>query len=178
MTGVTNPAARGSGTSGAKRLGAIALGVAVACIFTPGAAGGQGAPGDSLRNEVLAELERYYADFSARDWDRFSSHFWPGATITTVWQPPGEEEDRVVVTPVPEFVARAPEGPGSREIFEERMLEAEVRVSGGLAQAWARYRARFGDPGEVSEWDGTDAFTLLKHDGRWKIVSLVFAPED
>ena len=36
------------------------------------------------RGEVLAELRRYYADFSARDWEAFASHFWKGATITTV----------------------------------------------------------------------------------------------
>ena len=35
-------------------------------------------------------LEAYYDDFSVRDWDAFAGHFWPGADITTVWQPPGE----------------------------------------------------------------------------------------
>lgn len=135
----------------------------------------EGAADPSGRAEVLAELEAYYTDFSARDWEVFSDHFWPGATITTVWQPPEEASERVVVQTIPEFVARAPEGPGSREIFEETMQGAEVRVTGDLAQAWARYSARFGDPGEVMEWEGTDAFTLMKHDGRWRIVSLAFA---
>ena len=77
------------------------------------------APGGPARAEVLAELEAYYADFSARDWDAYSDHFWPGATITTVWRPPGEDADRVVVTSVPEFVERAPEGPGSRVQLRE-----------------------------------------------------------
>ena len=126
---------------------------------------------------VLAELAGYYRDFSARDWSAFSSHFWPGADIATAWQPPGDSAVRVVITPVPEFVAGAPEGPGSRTIFEESMLGAEIRVNGDLAQAWVRYRARFGDPGDVMEWEGTDAFLLMRLDGVWKIVELAFAPD-
>ena len=159
-------------------LGLLVLAIAACDSSGPDASGATSFPGDDARAEVLAELEAYYADFSARDWEAFSDHFWPGATITTVWRPPGEDADRVVVTSVPEFVERAPQGPGSREIFEERMTEAEVRVSGGLAQAWASYAARFGDPGEVTEWEGTDAFTHLEHDGRWRIVSLVFASDE
>lgn len=132
---------------------------------------------DTVEAAVLAEIEAYYADFSARDWDAFASHFWPGATITTAWQPPGEEGVRVVVTPIPDFVAQAPQGPGSREVFEEGMTAADVRVTGNLAQVWARYSARFGDPGEIMEWAGTDAFTLMWHDGRWKIIALAFTSD-
>ncbi len=126
---------------------------------------------------VVAELEAYYRDFSARDWEAFASHFWPGADVTTAWQPPGETAVRVVVTPVPEFVAQAPSGPGSREIFEETMLDATVTIAGDLAQAWVRYRARFGDAGNVAEWEGIDAFILLRLNGVWKIVELAFVPE-
>lgn len=129
---------------------------------------------------VLAELRRYYADFSARDWERFADHFWPGATLTTVWQPPGEPAPRVVTTTVPEFVRQAPQGPGSQPIFEERMTSAETRVSGDLAQAWATYEVRFGSPDSVATWRGMDAFTLVRHDGRWRIASLAWAdlPDD
>ena len=134
-------------------------------------------PAGSARDEVLEELRQYYADFSERDWERFSSHFWEGATLTTVYQPAGESVPRVVVTSVPDFVAQAPQGPGSKSIFEEKMQEAEVRVTGNLAQAWASYSARFGDPGEVMEWTGVDAFTLMKHEGRWRIVSLAYAAD-
>jgi hypothetical protein len=123
---------------------------------------------------VLTELRSYYRDFSARNWPAFSDHFWPGATITTRWQPPGEDSVRVVVTSVPDFVARAPQGPGSRAIFEETMLDARIRVEGDLAQAWVGYQARFGDPGNVAERRGVDAFTLLLHAGRWRIVALAF----
>lgn len=126
---------------------------------------------------VLTALRAYYRDFSARDWVAFQDHFWPGATITTIWPPPGEDSAGVFVSSVPSFVARAPDGPGSRSIFQETMLASRIRVAGPLAQAWVRYRARFGDPGDVVEWEGTDAFSLLLHDGRWRIVALVFASD-
>ncbi len=132
-------------------------------------------PGAQARADVLAELRGYYADLSARDWPAFASRFWPGATISTAWQPPGEAAVRAYVQTVQEFIDQAPRGPGSREIFSEELVSAEIRVAGSLAQAWVRYRARFGDPGDVAEWEGTDAFSLLLVDGRWKIVSLAFA---
>lgn len=129
------------------------------------------------RDAVLAELRRYYEDFSARRWPAFAEHFWPGATLTTVWQPPGEPAPRVVAVTVDEFVRQAPLGPGSKPIFEERMLDAEVRGHGNLAHAWARYVARFGTPDSVATWRGIDAFTLMRHDGRWRIVALAYTDE-
>lgn len=127
--------------------------------------------------EIRAELERYYADLSARDWPAFASHFWPGAALTTVWQPPGDPGPRVVATTVPEFVRQAPAGPGSQPIFEERMLSLEVRTARNLAQAWARYEVRFGRREALRTWRGIDAFTLLRHDGRWKITALAYTDE-
>jgi hypothetical protein len=127
--------------------------------------------------EVFQALESYYAALSSRDWPLFEEHFWPGATLTTVWVPQGEDVERVVATTVPSFVAQAPEGPDSREVFEERLMSADITVEGVLAQAWVRYSARFGDPGDISEWEGRDAFTLLRHAGEWKITSLAYAPD-
>ena len=128
----------------------------------------------AVKEDVLKELRQYYADLSARDWKAFAEHFWPGATITTIWQPDGEKAQRVFVSTIPEFVAQAPKGPGSKPIFEETMTGATVTAKGNLAQVWAGYEAKFGEPGKVAEWRGTDAFTLMKHEGRWRIVSLVF----
>ncbi len=124
---------------------------------------------------VLAMLEQYYSVFSSRDWEAFATHFWPGADLTTVWQPAGEDQERVIATSIDDFVSQAPQGLGSREIFEERMVEAHIRIFNNLAQVWVRYETRFGDPGEVAEWEGVDAFALLKHGGSWRIASLVFS---
>jgi hypothetical protein len=130
---------------------------------------------DSLRDQVLARIEQYYVDFSARNWTRYAEHFWPQATLTTVWQPTDEPAPRVVITSLESFIEQAPLGPGSKPIFEEQMTSADVWGSGNLAQVLAHYRARFGEPGNVQEWTGIDAFTLLRHDGQWRIVSLTYA---
>lgn len=132
---------------------------------------------DTVRDQVLAVVEQYYDDFSAREWDRFLDHFWPGATLTTPWQPPDDSVVRVIATRVEDFVEQAPLGPGSRAIFEERMDSSRVRGSANLAQVWAWYSARFGDPGIVSEWSGVDAFTLVRHEGRWRIAALVYVSD-
>lgn len=127
------------------------------------------------RDSVVAELTRYYGSFSARDWTAFADHFWPGATLTTVWQPPGAPAPQLETITVPVFVERAPAGPGSKPIFEEKMDSVRVRLLGNLAQAWAFYTAKFGDSTSVATWRGVDAFTVMSHEGRWRIASVAFA---
>lgn len=159
---------------------AAACGTEGAADGEPAVRSGEAAAPSAVRDSVLTELRSYYGDFSARDWEAFVDHFWPDATITTVWRPPGEERERVTVQTAEAFAEAGPEGPGSREIFEEEMMShrADVDEEAGVAVVWADYRARFGDPGDVAEWRGTDVFTLLRHGGRWRIASLVFVPED
>ena len=124
---------------------------------------------------VRAELERCYRDFSDRDWSAYADHFWPGATLTTVWaggaRPTGGGCDGARVR------AAGAVGPGSKPIFAERRLGAGIRVHGNLAQAWTHYEARFGTPDSVAAWRGFDAFTLMAHAGRWRIVALAYTDE-
>ena len=129
---------------------------------------------DVDRAELAAFLGSYYDAFSDRDWERFQDHFWTNATITTVWPPAEDAPERVLVSTITEFVEQAPLGPGSREIFEERMTAVEISVRGDLATVYAHYIARFGDPGEIMTWEGIDSFQLMRHEGRWRIVSLAF----
>lgn len=129
---------------------------------------------DSLRQVLLSEVNQYYADMSARNWEVYASHFWPDASLTTVWQPPGEDALRVVMTDIEEFVEQADEGPGSQPVFEEEMLEADVKVYGNLAAVWATYTAKFGTRDSLIKWKGIDAFTYMKHEGKWRIVSLAY----
>lgn len=152
--------------------GAVMIAVLAAASCAEAPESGQAATAEI--EEVRSAVESYYEAFSDRDWTRFAEHFWPGATLTTVWAAPGEESESVVATTIPDFIAQAPAGPGSREIFEERPTAMEFRVEDGLAQVWARYRARFGDPGDVMEWEGLDAFTLLRHGDEWRITSIAY----
>jgi hypothetical protein len=137
-----------------------------------------GAAPDSVRDQVLAVVEQYYADLTAREWDLVRGHFWPGATLTTIWQLAGEPAERVINTTIESFIEQAPLGPGSRAIFSETMTAANVLGNTDLAQVWASYDARFGDPDAVQEWSGVDAFTLLRFDGRWRIASIAYVSTD
>ncbi|MGI9544787.1 MAG: nuclear transport factor 2 family protein [Cyclobacteriaceae bacterium] len=124
--------------------------------------------------EVLQKIEAYYQVFSDRDWPVFRSFFWDNATLTTIWQPAGASGEQVMVTSIDEFIEQTPQGPDSQPVFEEKMTDAEVKMGPGLAQVWADYEATFGQPDSLMHWTGTDAFTLLKHQDEWRIVSLVF----
>lgn len=130
------------------------------------------------REQVRVTLRNYYSRFSRRDWDAVAAMFWPGATITTRWAPPGAAAPRVHVQPVSAFVRAAPDGPGRLAVFSEQPVTIDIHNYGDLAQAWVLYRARFGMTRDsVTTHHGIDAFHLVKHDGVWRIVSLTFANE-
>ncbi|HKJ92350.1 MAG TPA: DUF4440 domain-containing protein, partial [Longimicrobiales bacterium] len=131
------------------------------------------AQGPVDRRAVLARLDRYYSDLSSRAWSAFTGHFWPGATLTTVYQPADEHAPRVVTTSVPAFVAQATEQASSRTL-RERMVDADVVVMGNIAQVRAHYEAHVRGRDGTHVWRGTDAFTLMKHGGEWRIVSLAY----
>lgn len=123
---------------------------------------------------VRDAVQHYYEVFSARDWPAYGDQFWPQATLTTVWQPPEASAPDVVVTTIEDFLAHTGEGPDAQPIFEERLLAAEITVVGDLAMVWARYEAVFGAPDALVQWQGVDAFTWLRHGGRWRIVSIAY----
>jgi hypothetical protein len=56
----------------------------------------------------------------------------------------------------------------------ERGWHPEVRVNGPLAMVWYPY-----DLYRDGKWShcGVDAFTLIKHDGRWRIATMAFSSE-
>jgi hypothetical protein len=124
--------------------------------------------------DVEEKLKQYYDDMSNRDWEKYRSHFWDNATITTAWQQPGDSVAIVDVTTIDDFIKETPIGPDSQPVFEEKMKNSKIHVEGNIAEAWVEYEAKFGKRDSLMEWSGTDVFTLLRHDGQWKIVSLVF----
>jgi hypothetical protein len=134
-------------------------------------------PGGTEEDRLRALVQQYYRDLSARQWPAYADYFWPRATLTTVWQPPGDSTPHVVSTPIETFLASTAAGPDSKPVFEERLLSQEVHVTGDLAQVWARYETRFGDSAAVRSWRGMDAFTWMRHEGRWRITSLGYADE-
>jgi hypothetical protein len=128
------------------------------------------APADA---PLVALLEGYYADFGARNWTAFAGHFWPGATIATIRKPVGAPRETVVVTLVDEYVTSASSAGANATPITIKLTARDVRRDGILAQVFARFDANVQAQGELHTWHGVDAFTLMKHDGEWRIASLV-----
>jgi hypothetical protein len=123
---------------------------------------------------IEKQLRTYYLDMTSRDWQKYKSHFWDHATITTAWQAPGDSVAEVDVTTIDDFIREAGAGPDSKPVFEETMKSSKISVRGNIAEAWVEYDAKFGTTDSLMQWSGTDVFTLLRNKEEWKIVSLVF----
>jgi hypothetical protein len=119
-------------------------------------------------------LKRYYGVMSKRNWVEYEKYFWPGGTITTTWVKPGDSIKTVDVTTIKDFIRETPHGPDSKPIFEEKMLNSVITVENNIATAKVEYEVKFGSENDIDEWKGTDLFTLVRHNGEWRIVSLVF----
>ena len=129
----------------------------------------------SAQDSLQDFLNRYYETMSSRNWSAYRDFFWGNATLTTVWQTPESEKPAVMVTTIGDFIRQTPQGPDSQPIFEELMTgKPEIKRSGNLATAWSTYKAKFGTEDDLMRWTGTDVFTLMRHEGQWKIVSLVY----
>ena len=126
------------------------------------------------KDEVIAELDHYYTDLSKRDWSAVEGHFFPEAIITTVHEAQGDTPKRVDPVSVKEFIAALKQGPASKPHFEERLIDYKVDIDGGMARVWAKVHTQFGETGNLQEWTGTDAFSLMAQDKRYLIMSLTF----
>jgi len=149
-----------------------------ACEYPP-KAGIEPANFDSLtdraKDSVYIFLKQYYQVMSDRQWDQFKNFFWDYATITTAWQPPGDTIPKVTVVTIDQFIGQTKQGPDSKPVFEEKMTNTpDIRITRNIATVWAEYHAKLGTREVLTEWDGTDVFTLMRHEGQWKIVSLVY----
>ncbi|SFQ41036.1 nuclear transport factor 2 family protein [Flavobacterium akiainvivens] len=56
------------------------------------------------------------------------------------------------------------------EVFEEKLLGFKIQYDDGIAQVWTSYEFYFGN--KLSH-TGNNAFTLVKHNGVWKISYIV-----
>jgi hypothetical protein len=124
---------------------------------------------------VADEIRAYYTALSARDWTGFAEHFHPGALLSTRWTPAGAAKPILMMSSVAEFVARAPEGPGSQPIFEEWPTDIDIYRDGDMAMALVRYGVRFGTNEALQKWTGVDAITLIRHEDRWRITSIAWS---
>jgi len=132
---------------------------------------------DSVHNQLEKIIYRYYQTMSDRDWQAYREFFWPDATLTTIWQAPGDQQPEVHVSTIDDFIAGTAEGPDSQPIFEETPITIEIDIRGNLAIAWVSYEAKFGSEEQLMEWSGTDVFTWMLHGEEWRIVSLAYSSD-
>ncbi|MBT8221349.1 MAG: nuclear transport factor 2 family protein [Bacteroidia bacterium] len=126
------------------------------------------------KDQISEMIATYYQDLSDRNWQAFDDHFWDRSIMATVWQPDANSDPQLYTETTVDFIKQAHMGPGSKPIFEEKMTDIKINQHGDLAVVWASYDAKFGDAENIDTWSGIDAFSLLRHKGEWKIISLSY----
>jgi hypothetical protein len=141
---------------------------ALVCIAACAGPAAAPVPLDPAAAEVQAEVRAMYADLSAREWEKFASHFAEGAVVLFKGRKP---------VPIAEFIAHNRKALEGKEVFGEECLELDVRVHRDLAHAWSRFRGRVGSAEKVTTWSGIDAYTLLRIEGRWRIAAIAVSTD-
>lgn len=116
--------------------------------------------------EVLATIQRLFDGMRARDGAMVASTFHPEARLQTSL-PDESGRPGVRVGGIDGFISSVG---GEGEPWNERIVEAEIRVDQGMAQAWVPYTFHAGD--RFSHC-GVNSMQLVRMPDGWKILSLV-----
>jgi pyroglutamyl-peptidase len=145
---------------------AQALAVLTPVVHFPGVQAQPAKDEDPRLGEVRAFVERYFRTWSEQDMDGYDSCFLPEAVIQFI-----DDRGTITTTGKTRFVA------SQREVHRrstERNIEVpetvDVRMEGRLAHAVVFWKLTSG----ARIQKGYDHFTLLKREGKWRIVNLVF----
>ncbi len=113
-----------------------------------------------------------------RDWDRLRSLFGPGARLLIGrWlDRPDEARDAVVEWDLDAFVSEGREF-WLEDGFWERELRSRVERYGNIAHVLSSYESRVGSPDDAPVGRGVNSVQLLRHDGRWWIVGILWDVE-
>ena len=103
-----------------------------------------------------------------RDFDKMRSLFAPGATLKAIG-PKGLRGGGLE-----DYISRN-SAILEKEGFTERELGRRVEIWGGLATAWSAYDGRTAN-GSFHE-RGINSFQLVKADGKWLVVSILWQEE-
>lgn len=149
--------------------------VLTACLLTlvgcasagRGSSGGAAIPPVGAESEVIAVAEALFSAMRARDTTAIRELFVPESQIAAI-RMGAPSAAAPQMRSAEEFVASIGR-PG--ETLAERMWDPQVRIDGDLATLWAPYEFHLGD--RFSHC-GSDAFHLVRADGRWRIVALTY----
>ncbi len=130
---------------------------------------------NSTSDSIHNFLKEYYDVMSSRQWLEYRDFFWDNATLTTAWQPPDASVPRVSIITIDDFISQTSLGPDSKPIFEEKMTSVpDIQITNNIAVAKAAYEVKFGTKDSLLNWKGHDVFTLMRHNRKWTIVSVVY----
>jgi len=124
--------------------------------------------------EVLVLLERYYDGFAAGDWSRVAENFWPNATIVTIRSPDMGAPPTVVSMRIEDYVARHADSGVRPSPLKLTLDLPRTETNGSVSSVFVRYRAVDPSGADEQSWRGVDLFSLVRHEGEWRIASLVF----
>ena len=120
---------------------------------------------DADKAAVVATVLRLLDALETRDSVAGMATFHPSATILVVAGTPPTVTQTTPAALVGS-IARSTAG-----TFKERIFDTEVRIDGDVAQLWAYFTVHIGN---VFNRCGTDAMTLVRVDGAWKISHAAF----
>jgi ketosteroid isomerase-like protein len=120
---------------------------------------------DRDKAEVIAAVQRLFDALETRDSVAGVATFHPSATVLVVAGTPATVRQ---TTPAALVGSIARDTSGT---FKERIFDTEVRIDGDVAQLWAYFTVHIG---KVFNRCGTDAMTLVREGGTWKITHASF----
>lgn len=121
----------------------------------------------STRDSVVASVQRVFDLMRARDTVGMRELFDSTAHLI------GARDTATAIRPrtVSQFLASVVSTPADRA-SDERMFDPDVRIDGAVAQVWTYYTFR---SGATFTHCGTDAVSLMRSGGAWKIVSFIWS---
>ena len=123
-------------------------------------------PADPREKEVQALLNAYFTSWSKADLLAYGKCFMPQSAIHMI-----EPNGRLVTLPLGPFLKTQQEAHRSNpNKMTETAERTEIRFDADLAHALVYWKLV---DGERTEY-GYDHFTLMKSEGEWRIVNLVF----
>jgi hypothetical protein len=123
---------------------------------------------DQRVEEIKEFIGRYFKTWSNQDMKGYDGCFLPDAAIQFI-----DEEGQLTTYGRRQFVASQTDFHRKSQVRATEVPESiDVRFEGKLARVVVYWKLTAGMRTET----GYDHFTLLKHDGNWRIVNLTFYP--
>jgi hypothetical protein len=147
-------------------VGLVVVAVCSVVVYrTPAASSVDGKPNDPRSREVEELIRRYFRTWSSRDMKGYGECFLNNACIQFI-----DLQGRIEQHGLPSFLAY--QGELLREgRYETELPESiDIRFEAELARVVVYWKLTAGP----TTTHGCDHFTLMKHEGKWKVVNLVF----